>query len=301
MVIKKYSSERSSMVEYQLPKLVTGVRFPSLAPSQSVRQGIEACERRPMGGKGLRPTANELATQASSARRSSRFPSLAPYLLGILILSFLSGCATAPKKSERPVTENKIPGALYHTVRRGDTLWNISRQYGVHLQDLIKANPVLFTNATIENGQLLLIPREEHAEPLPTTEITRLVPGESFTWPVRGMLLTSFGATTDKIISKGIDIKAPSGAGVRASRSGKVVYIDQYLKGFGKTVILDHGDRYQTVYSYNSDILVNVGDQVAQNAVIAKVGRTGRAKDPTLHFEIRRDGEPQNPFYYLPR
>ena len=124
-----------------------------------------------------------------------------------------------------------------------------------------------------------------------------MVPGESFAWPVRGALVTSFGAITDKIISKGIDIKAPGGAGVRASRSGKVVYRDLYLKGFGKTVILDHGDRYQTVYSYNSDILVNVGDPVKQNMVIAKVGRTGRAKYPALHFEIRRDGEPQNPFY----
>ena len=96
-------------------------------------------------------------------------------------------------------------------------------------------------------------------------------------------------------------VKSSFSFGVRASRSGKVVYRDQFMKGFGKTVILDHGDNYQTVYSYNSDILVNVGDQVAQNSVIAKVGRTGRAKDPTLHFEIRRDGEPQNPFFYLPR
>ena len=242
------------MVEYQLPKLVTGVRFPSLAP----------------------------------------------YILSVLILSFLSGCATAPKRIEKPVVEKRIPGALYHTVRRGETLWSISRAYGVDLQNLIKSNSVLYTG-TIENGQVLLIPREARAESLPEKEVTRPVLGESFIWPVRGALSTPFGAIADKIISKGIDIKAPEGAGVRASRSGKVVYRDQYLKGFGKTVILDHGDKYQTVYSYNSDILVNVGDQVAQNTIIAKVGRTGRAKDPTLHFEIRRDGEPQNPFFYLPR
>ena len=272
------------MVEYQLPKLATGVRFSSLAPNLRSKFDIKAALKNPTNGRIL----------------AAEIPII---LLVITLLAFLSGCATVPKKVEGPAVEKRIPGAVYHTVRRGDTLWNISRQYGVHLQDLIKANPVLFTNATIENGQLLMIPREERAEPLPTTttEITRPVFGESFVWPVRGMLLTSFGATTDKIISKGIDIKAPAGAGVRAARSGKVVYIDQYLKGFGKTVILDHGDRYQTVYSYNSDILVNVGDQVAQNAIIAKVGRTGRAKDPTLHFEIRRDGEPQNPFYYLPR
>jgi len=67
----------------------------------------------------------------------------------------------------------------------------------------------------------------------------------------------------------------------------------------GKTVILDHGNNFQTVYSYNSDILVKVGDLVSQNTVIAKVGRTGRARQPSLHFEVRKNGEPQNPIYYL--
>ncbi len=220
-------------------------------------------------------------------------------LITVLLLAFLSGCATAPKK-EIPVQKAGIPGATYHTVRRGETLWSISRAYGVDLQSLIKVNSVLYTG-TIENGQVLLIPCETAGQPRVCQAVTRPVLGETFTWPVRGALVASFGAITDKIINKGIDIKAPEGAGVRASRSGKVVYCDQFLKGFGKTVIVDHGDNYQTVYSHNSDIMVNVGDQVAQNTVIAKVGRTGRAKDPTLHFEIRREGEPQNPFYYLPR
>lgn len=252
-------------------------------------------------------------TRASQARDGGSIPLARSILLrpsalklrwgfvGIMLIAFLSGCATAPKKELKLLAEKRVPGATYHTVRRGDTLWSISRAYGVHLQDLIKANPILYTNATIENGQCLLIPCETAEQPKVCQTVTRPVLGETFVWPVRGALIAPFGAITDKIINKGIDIKAPEGAGVRASRSGKVVYRDQFLKGFGKTVILDHGDNYHTVYSYNSDILVNVGDQVAQNTVIAKVGRTGRAKDPTLHFEIRRDGEPQNPFYYLPR
>jgi len=215
----------------------------------------------------------------------------------ILMASMLPGCATAPKK-EVAVEKVRIPGALYHTVRRGETLWSISRKYGVDLRNLIKVNSVLYTG-TIENGQVLLIPRANNA--VSSAPAVRAVPGESFTWPVRGALISPYGATTDKIINKGIDIKASPGTGVKASRSGRVVYSDHFLKGFGKTVIIDHGDSYQTVYSYNSDILVNVGDQVAQNTVIAKVGKTGRAKTPTLHFEIRRDGEPQNPLYYLPR
>ena len=126
-----------------------------------------------------------------------------------------------------------------------------------------------------------------------------LLGGALFTWPVTGSVMVPFGAKIDKSRSKGIDIRVYEGENVRASRSGRVVFSDDHFKGFGKTLILDHGDKFQTVYAYNSDILVRVGDAVKQKDVIARVGRTGRAKEPCLHFEIRKDGEPQNPLYYL--
>ncbi len=244
------------MVEYQLPKLATGVRFPSLAPFQS--------------------------------------PSIL-LISSFIFLSLISGCATAPKK-EVFVEKPRIPGALYHKVSRGETLWSISKRYGVDMQSIIKANSILYSGA-IENGQVLLIPRSGIVS---RPESIRPILGESFMWPIRGTVISPYGSITDKIINKGIDIKTSEGAGIRASRSGRVVYSDNFLKGFGKTVIIDHGDSYQTVYSYNSDILVKVGDQVAQNTVIARAGKTGRAATTSLHFEIRRDGEPQNPYYYLP-
>jgi len=213
----------------------------------------------------------------------------------LLSLTLLVGCATAPKKEI--VIKKKLPGVTYHTVKRGETLWSISKVYGIDMDSVINANSIE-DKGSIENGQLLIIPGAAQ----PKEEITSYpVSHESFAWPIRGILLTPFGAIIDKVVNKGIDIRAPEGGAVRASRSGKVVYCDPYLKGFGKTVIIDHGDRYQTVYSYNSMILVNLGDQVSQNAVIAKAGKTGRAKVASLHFEIRKDGKPQNPSYYLPR
>ena len=124
---------------------------------------------------------------------------------------------------------------------------------------------------------------------------------EYFAWPVRGSILAPFGSKVDNVINKGIDIRVREGSSVLAARSGRVVYCDSHLKGFGKTIIIDHGEGLQTVYSYNSDILVNVGASVAQHETIARAGRTGRAKEPSLHFEVRKDGEPQNPLYYLPR
>lgn len=121
----------------------------------------------------------------------------------------------------------------------------------------------------------------------------------TFVWPVRGEVITGFGDRVNMVVNKGIDIRAAEGSPVRASRSGKVVFCDPYMKGFGNTLILDHGAGYQTVYSYNSRVLVKVGDAVRQNDTIAHVGRTGRAKEPSLHFEIRRDGKPQDPVNYL--
>ena len=122
---------------------------------------------------------------------------------------------------------------------------------------------------------------------------------EAFSWPLRGYIITSFGINNASR-SKGIDIRANNGAAVRAAKSGRVVYCDPHMKGMGNTIIIDHGGGLQTVYAYNSAILVNVGDAVERGSVIAKAGATGRAKEPSLHFEVRKNGEPQNPSYYLP-
>lgn len=122
---------------------------------------------------------------------------------------------------------------------------------------------------------------------------------EPFSWPLKGTVITPFGANGG-IRSKGIDIRAKEGSPVRAAKSGRVVYYDPQMKGLGKTLIIDHGGGLQTVYAYNSEITVRVGESVERGDVIAKAGSTGRAKEPGLHFEVRRNGEPQNPANYLP-
>ena len=237
------------MVEYELPKLDTGVRFPSLAP----------------------------------------------VLLMMVMVAMLTGCATTPYTPPPVMPLPKAHGA-YHMVKAGETLWSISKMYNVDLGDLIRVNN-LQDSGSIAKGQSLLIPGATR-----TREASKYAYAkDSFAWPVRGYAASSYGESVGNVRNKGIDIKSAEGSFVKASRAGRVVYCDSHLKGFGKTVILDHGDGYQTVYSYNSDILVNVGNTVRQSDTIARVGRTGRAKEPMLHFEIRKNGEPQNPVYYLPR
>ena len=250
--------ERSSMVEYELPKLDTWVRFPSLAPFYyAIQQG-----KRRYGFVGI-----------------------------IVLLMFMTGCKTV----EAPYAASVTPvNGVYHYVETGETLWSISKLYDVDIKTILNANNIHNTTY-VSRGQRLLIPgATRHAVEPKTFSFS-----DSFVWPLKGAVVSCFGSKIDRTKNKGIDIRALEGSSVRAAKAGKVVFCDEWLKGFGKTVILDHGDNFQTVYAYNSAILVNCGDVVEQNRVIAKVGRGGRAKEPSLHFEIRRNGEPQNPFYYL--
>ncbi|MBI5144364.1 MAG: peptidoglycan DD-metalloendopeptidase family protein [Candidatus Omnitrophica bacterium] len=214
-------------------------------------------------------------------------------LLAILLLS-LTGCATTPPAT--PMTGVQPVGGIYHKVQAGETLWRISKLYDIGLDRLVKANSIQ-DKSQLTKGELLFIPGIHKKKEIVEDSITN----DSFLWPVSGTVVAFFGARVDKVRNKGIDIRASIGNKVMASRSGKVVFCDDRFKGYGRTVILDHGDSYQTVYAYNSEILVKVGDSVDRGRTIARVGSTGRAKEPSLHFEIRKDGVPQNPFYYLPR
>ncbi len=119
-----------------------------------------------------------------------------------------------------------------------------------------------------------------------------------FAQPVSGTLTSSYGARWGRS-HKGIDIGASTGTPVYASDNGTVVYSQYNDGGYGYLVQIDHGNGYVTYYGHCSELLVNAGDVVAKGDLIAKVGSTGRSTGPHLHFEVRKDGEAQNPTNYL--
>ncbi len=84
-----------------------------------------------------------------------------------------------------------------------------------------------------------------------------------------------------------------------ASKSGRVIYAGAGLRGYGKTIILDHGDGIQSVYAHNSALLVGVGKRVDQGQTIARVGRTGNATTEHCHFEIRVNDRRVDPARWL--
>lgn len=206
-----------------------------------------------------------------------------------------------------PTTQN-VPG-VYHRVEKGQSLWRISKTYGVDMEEIIDINRL--PDATkLNEGQLLFIPGAEdnikiEIAPLRKTESAdfeniQIPDSGDFIWPVKGRVTSFYGAKKGNIKNKGIDIQAEEGTDVLASRSGVVSYCDENLKGYGKTVIIDHRDGFSSVYAHNSEILVEPGSKVKRGERIAKVGSTGRAQSPYLHFEIRKKHLTQNPFYYLP-
>lgn len=121
-------------------------------------------------------------------------------------------------------------------------------------------------------------------------------------WPVRGRIIRSFGQETrdynTSVVSNGIDIAVPENTSVHAAEAGTVIFADRY-GGQGKMVIIDHKNGFYTVYGYCNDLLVSVGTEVTRAQAIARSGRTGSASEPSLHFEVRRDGRAVNPVTYL--
>lgn len=125
-------------------------------------------------------------------------------------------------------------------------------------------------------------------------------------WPAQGEPLRAFGSAVDPdlglaTINNGLDIGAPAGAPVAAVAEGTVEYCAG-LPGFGRCVILAHGQGYATVYAHVERILVAAGERVAVGQVIAEVGRPAPGATPSLHFEIRQGRTPLDPEdWLLPR
>jgi murein hydrolase activator len=124
-------------------------------------------------------------------------------------------------------------------------------------------------------------------------------------WPVKGQVIGGFGKTkhhefSTEVFRKGLEIEAPVGEEIRAVEKGKIVFADRF-SGYGKMLIIDHGDRYYTVYAHLSDFLKKSGDPVKRGEAVALVGDSESLVGSKLYFEMRKDGRSIDPTPWFQR
>jgi lipoprotein NlpD len=249
-------------------------------------------------------------------------------LLLLLAIAFIAGCADKPYTPVDDLSQD-IKGDKTYKVAAGDTLFSIAWRFDKDYRQLAAANQIP-EPYIIHVGQVLQLNQaasyrvkrpkaqastanqkslpsvtksEKSAGKKPSTGVSRTLPNvvkanpndAGWLWPAQGSVVKNF--SVGRNVNKGIDIKAAN-ADVISSRSGKVVYAGNKLKGYGNLIIVKHSNTYLSAYAHNKTLLVKEGDWVKQGQQIAKLGSTN-SKYAVLHFEIRKQGKPVNPLQYL--
>lgn len=209
-------------------------------------------------------------------------------------------------ETQEKKTEKK---GVYHIVERHQTLYRICKTYGVDIKEVAFLNSISDQNKIL-TGQQIFIPGakeilkvEIYLEDVVTEFSERkdekiAYKKHDFIWPVKGQYFDMF-EETEKKRHHGIDIASSLGTPIQASESGLVLYSGSTIRGYGNLIILRHSEEFVTVYAHNQVNLVEEGVWVEKGQIIGKVGQTGRASGPHLHFEIRRKNKALDPLPYL--
>lgn len=145
--------------------------------------------------------------------------------------------------------------------------------------------------------------KEKHGRQQPSTNFRELK--GKLPWPAKGSIAIPYGKQKDPqfstmIFRNGIYIKTDDDTVAKSVNAGKVVYTGA-IKGFGRVVILNHGDGYHSLYANLSEIFLKVGDIIKRDDEIGKTGVSALIDAPTLYFEIRYKGKPLDPIQWLSR
>jgi murein DD-endopeptidase MepM/ murein hydrolase activator NlpD len=218
----------------------------------------------------------------------------------------LHGCARHKVSIKKPSPHPDKKG-VYHVVERHQTFYRICKTYRVEHEEVVSFNRIS-DPSKISTGQRIFIPgakkvlkveiyiddvAAEHGE---QAKVAFVKP--DFIWPVEGKV-SDFFEDAESIRHQGIDIPSPTGTPIRASNAGRVIYSNHTIKGYGNLIILRHSEEFVTVYAHNDVNLVEEGNWVERGQIIGKVGQTGKASGPHLHFEIRKNNRAVDPLLFL--
>ncbi|MBI4272424.1 peptidoglycan DD-metalloendopeptidase family protein [Candidatus Uhrbacteria bacterium] len=205
-----------------------------------------------------------------------------------------------------------VNGVVY-IVRKGDTLGRIAQLFNTEVEKIIQINGLARADS-ISIGQTLILPDAHPYAPAqprtPSTLLARLrnfiLPspkriGESaissavrFIWPTSARRITQYFNWRHS----GVDVAGPISNKIYAAAGGRVT-LSGWQRGYGLTLLVDHGNGYVTRYAHARKLLVSSGDYVDKGETIAMMGSTGRSTGPHLHFEVLRNGRRVNPLSFI--
>ncbi|PCG20970.1 LysM peptidoglycan-binding domain-containing protein [Brachyspira sp. G79] len=186
-----------------------------------------------------------------------------------------------------------------YKVKSGDTLYSIAKSHKMDLRSLMQLNNIknaneykLYIGASIKVQTVKMISYSLNDD--------SILPESSFIWPYKGIIVSGYGVTSDKLANRGINILGDVGDKVVASDDGIVEYVDN-VRGFGTVIILKHKNGYNTSYAHLSKVNVKLGDIVSKGEYIGDIGDTGMIDRSELYFKISYQGRAIDPTKLLPR
>lgn len=217
-----------------------------------------------------------------------------------------------------------ITGVIYK-VKDGETLWDLASLNKIDVNKIVEVNK-LESPDKLKLDQKIIIPdivevksvdfknngslNNKNTDTADAAESSKKIVASSKTLsrgtstssvsgslPVSGKITSMYGPRWGRQ-HEGIDIAAPTGTNVYAFMDGKVTF-SGWDGGYGKLVIIDHGNGFKSYYAHNSELLVKSGQQVKKGTHIAEVGNTGNSTGSHSHFEIRKNDNPVNPLNYV--
>ncbi|MBM2834505.1 MAG: LysM protein [Candidatus Brocadiaceae bacterium] len=258
-------------------------------------------------------------------------------IIGSIFLSLLmGGCALQPTKSrvpaqlekeiktiegQRPTTyqpsiSSKSSPSLRkggfagekttYTVKKGDTLWGISKKHGVSADTIRKTNHITNTK-DLKVGQKLIIPASgksyaspaTHSSYTPASNITGGISSKGFIWPVKGQVVSQFGEMRKGVKNMGIYILPQPGQKLVAAKKGTVEAVTDADDGT-HVIVIKHDGGCRTIYGCRSNPTVGEGSYVEQGQPIASISQTNTGNPSEFNFKIYVKDKPVNPLSYLP-
>lgn len=261
-----------------------------------------------------------------------------PTSIGAILLSVLiGGCALQPKKSKVPPQlesgirsiegqksaanyqpsaprKSGLPtgkggqdelsgGKTIYIVKKGDTLWRISKDCGVSVESILSANHIT-SSKDLEVGQKLTIPNSgksytssaTHSSYTPASNITGGISSKGFIWPVKGQVVSQFGEVRNGVKNMGICILPQSGQKIVAAKNGTVEAVTDADDG-SHVIVIKHSGGIRTIYGCRSNPTVGEGSYVELGQPITSIEQS---RPQEVNFKIYVKDKPVNPMSYLP-